>query len=404
MSETIDKYYHKGYKNLDKLHYKLLEKGYDIKKSDVRKYLDSKTIKHRVKRYNKSLMGNKFSTAPNSWQMDTYTTEKYKTNYLLLININTRYVWCCKREAMTTEDFIENISKFITEYHPQLIECDYEKSFTSYKSVQFLRKHNIVLRTFPAKMDHASLSIMNSFCRKLRIESRDSEGDADIEHIVKIHNKSYNKSIGMTPRAMQANPDYEYRYIYNQFQERDAKEQLALKDKIEKGDRVRYIRDEDRGVKKFAKDIMKHQLSKYYYIVEQVHSPFSFDIIAEDGSVKTVPRYRLFKLTKSEEKLLSFAPTIEDANIYQIFDEILDYEPKFYKSGELNPDRTRYKVRIITRTKAGDKKKDIYYYSPMQLRADTPTHPTTLEMEFLRKNAQKYRLSKDSAFIVPILK
>ena len=401
--ETLDKYYSKGYRSLNKLFDKLSQKGVEISKSEVRKYIDSRHIKSRVKKFNRSLMGNKFSSISDCWQIDTYSTEIFKTKYLLAINVNTRFVWCKKRSELTTDDFIKNIEEFIVNFHPKIIECDAEKSFTSYQSVIFLRKHGIILKVFNSTMNHEPLSIINRFCRTLRVESREyDEDEPPIEKIVKIYNKSYHSSIGMEPREMQNNKSNEYKYIYDQLKIRDDKNKLALEDPIKIHDKVRYILDSDRRSKKFNKDQMKYQLSKYYYLVESKNSELSFNIIAEDGSVKTVPRYKLFKLTKTEEKYLNYAPSIEDENNFQIFDEILDYKPLFKKNGDLNIDKSKYTVRIISRDKNGNKIKKNYYYTIGQLRETNPTIPTKLELEFLSKNKDKFTIDKSTGYLIPI--
>ena len=400
--ETLDKYYSKGYRSLNKLFDKLSQKGIEISKSEVRKYIDSRHIKSRIKKYNRSLMGNKFSSISDCWQIDTYSTERFKTKYLLAINVNTRFVWCKKRSELTTDDFIKNIEEFIVNFHPKIIECDAEKSFTSYQSVIFLRKHGVILKVFNSTMNHEPLSIINRFCRTLRVESREYEKEPPIEQIVKIYNKSYHSSIGMEPREMQNNKSNEYKYIYDQLKIRDDKNKLALEDPIKVHDKVRYILDSDRRSKKFHKDQMKYQLSKYYYLVESKNSELSFNIVAEDGSVKTVPRYKLFKLTKTEEKYLNYAPSIEDENNFQIFDEILDYKPIFKKNGSLNIDKSKYTVRIISRDKNGNKIKKNYYYTIGQLRETNPTIPTKLELEFLSKNKDKYSIDKSTGYLIPI--
>lgn len=400
--ETLDKYYSKGYRSLNKLFDKLSQKGVEISKSEVRKYIDSRHVKSRVKKYNRSLMGNKFSSISDCWQIDTYSTERFKTKYLLAINVNTRFVWCKKRSELTTDDFIKNIEEFIVNFHPKIIECDAEKSFTSYQSVIFLRKHGVILKVFNSTMNHEPLSIINRFCRTLRVESREYDEEPPIEQIVKIYNKSYHSSIGMEPREMQNNKSNEYKYIYDQLKIRDDKNKLALEDPIKVHDKVRYILDSDRRSKKFHKDQMKYQLSKYYYLVESKNSELSFNIIAEDGSVKTVPRYKLFKLTKTEEKYLNYAPSIEDENNFQIFDEILDYKPIFKKNGSLNIDKSKYTVRIISRDKNGNKIKKNYYYTIGQLRETNPTIPTKLELEFLSKNRDKYSIDKSTGYLIPI--
>ena len=401
MDDILKKFYEKGYKSPNKLFYKIKEKGYDIRKTDAKKYVDSRKIKSRVKRFNKSFMGNKFSAILDTWQIDTYITEKYKTKYLLAINVNTRYVWCGLRNNLDSNDFIENIKKFIQEFNPRIIECDEEKSFISFKSINYLKSRNVIVKVYPSDMNHEQLSTINSFCRTLRIESRNIDSDPDIPRIVKVYNKSYHSSIKMAPRDMQFNRNLELKYIYDQLAIRDDKNKLLLKDPINKGDKVRYIRDEDRKEKKFQKDKMKYQLSKYFYIVERKNSEFSFDIIANDGSIKNVPRYRLFKLTPTEENIMKYAPTIEDKNNFQIFDEIIDYIPKFKKNGDLNENTTKYIVRIISRDKNGKKIPNRYEYTIYQLRSGMPTSLSDIEYEFYLKNKDKYKIDKTTSYLLP---
>ena len=392
----VEKYYNKGYRSPNKLFDKLKQKGYTFNKSEVLEYIDSRHVKSRVKKYNRIFMGNKFSAILGVWQIDTFI--KDKCPYLLAINVNTRYVWCRSRKSMTSEDFIENMKVFISEHHPRVIECDDENSFTSFKSVDFIKSNHIIMRIYPGDMDHTKLSIINKFCRTLRVESR---YDDDIENIIKIYNKSYHSSIKMEPRDMQYNINNEYRYIYNQLEKRDEKNKLLLQDPIEKGDRVRYIRDEDRRNERFRKDAMRYELSKYYYLIEDKASPYLYTIIAEDGSVKTVPRYKLYKLSPTEEKVMKFAPKIEDENNFQIFDEILDYTPVFKKDGTLDTNKTKYTVRIISRNKNGEKIKNNYYYTIHQLRFEVPTQPAKLELEYYMKNRDKYYIDKNTGYLIP---
>ena len=401
MNEALAAYYEKGYRSIDKLFNKLKSKGFNPKRADVQRFIDSKHIRSRVKKYNKSLMGNKFSSILDTWQIDTYTTERYKTNYLIAINVNTRYAWCRKRKDMSANDFIDNIKHFIEEMHPRIIECDDEKSFNAYPSVRYLQSQHIIMKVYPGTMQHESLSIINKFCRTLRVESREYDEDPPIEAIIKRYNKSHHRSIGMEPRAMQFNRDKEIQYISKQLSIRDAKNKLSLDDPIEKGDKVRYIRDEDRKANKFAKDKMKYQLSKYYYLVEAKHSPLSYDIIAEDGSIKTIPRYKLYKLTPTEERELQFAPTLEDPNDYQVFDEIVDYKPVFKKDGSLNENKTKYTVRVISRDRDGKKLKQNIEYTIYQLRMSTPTIPTKLETEFVSSHSADFFIDKKTGFIIP---
>ena len=46
--EIIDKYYSKGYRNINKLYDKLNQKGFKIPRSEVSKFIDSKHIKSSI--------------------------------------------------------------------------------------------------------------------------------------------------------------------------------------------------------------------------------------------------------------------------------------------------------------------------------------------------------------------
>ena len=407
--DILDKGWTKQMRSVDKLYYYAQRKGANIKKKEIKEYIDGRKVRSRVRKYNKALMGNKFSAIRNTWQMDTYFDDSGA--YLILINVNTHFAWCCKRKNDSTDDLIRCLTLFLKDHNADIIECDNESSFVSYKSVKFMRENGIIEKVFPTSIGHEGLTIMNKFTRTLRVMSREDDVP-NIPLYIKNYNKSYHSRIKMAPRDMQRDPNRELRYIYDQLAIRDEKNKLALKDEIKKGDKVRYIRDEDRHSHRFDKDIMKNQLSKHYYIVEYRRSPLSYDIVAEDGSVKTVPRYRLFKLTKTEEKTLTLAKTIEDDSSHIILDEILDYDPMIGKKG---PSKGKlktgsngiplayYTIRVISRDKNGRKRKKNEERTVYSLRGEVPTQPTTLELEFYRKHKDEYAIDKESGYLVPRL-
>ena len=87
---------------------------------------------------------------------------------------------------------------------------------------------------------------------------------------------------------------------------------------IKKGMKVRYILDYNKNNKK------RYKLSPKYYVVDSIDN-FKAVIYASDGSVKTVPLYRIVKL-KPSEKNVEFAETFENTS-RGIIEDILDYNP-----------------------------------------------------------------------------
>ena len=368
----------------------------DVAVGDIREAFNSIHTNRYVKKYNKLLMGNKFSAIPNIYQMDIYFTERDKTPYLLLVNINTRYAWIHKLKSKDTDEVLKAFSLFVKEFHPYGIECDAEKAFTSYRFLDYLQDNNIKQKVSLNSL-HSDLSVINRLSRTLRAMTID-DAHPDLSHYIKQYNKRYHSSIDMAPRDMQFNSNNELRYIYNQLEERDEKDKLLLREnKIEKHDKVRYILDE--SDKRFHKNKYRYMLSKYYYIVEHIHSPYLYDIVARDGSVKTVPRYRLYKLDKKDSRI-AFAPSVENESNFMIYDEITDYNPVMKRDGSLNIHKSKYTVRVITRDERGRKIKRYLLLGIMEVRIARPTDISKLEREFYEKHKDRYRLDS-SNYLIP---
>ena len=358
----------------------------DIKREDVKKYFNEIHSKKYVKKYNKSLMGNTFSAVRNNFIMDIYFNKK--NPYLLFVNINTRYAIIYSLKNKTSAEILERLKLFVKNYNPSIIQCDDDKSFRDYRIIEFMKENKIIMK-FHLNTLHTDLSIINRLCRTLN-GLKEIHKNKSMEDIIKIYNKTYNNSINSTPKEMNNNIYKELEYIYNQFNIRDSKQKMLLKQPIKKHDKVRYILDEDRKKNKFNKNINKYQLSKYYYRVENINSPFSFDIIANDGSIKTIPRYRLIKINKDEN--IKFADSIENESKFIIQDKILKYSPVFKNNGNINPTKSLYLVRTISRDEEGNKIKENKWYSINDMRQQIPTNITKLEMEYYKEYKDKYNL------------
>ena len=368
----------------------LYHKFPEVDKSVLKSIFNENKLNKYIKRYNKEFMGNKFSQVRNVYQMDIYF--QHKTPYLLLVNVNTKYAWISKLKSKNTNDVLQVFEKAYSELNLTGVECDNEKAFNSYRFIDFLIEHNIKMKVSVQSL-HSELTVINRLSRTIRAF------ETDPIQAVKLYNKRYNDAIKTSPNEMQTDPNLEAYYVYNQLAIRDTKDKLLLSDdyKLEVGDKVRYVLDEDEH--RMKKNKFRYKLSKYYYLIETVRSPYLYDITAADGTVKTLPRYRLYKLNKSETKLLNYAKSIEDESNYMIYDEIIDYLPKFKRDGKLNIEKTKYVVRIISRTKTGKKNKRELMLGIKEVRLAMPTTPCKLELDFLKANSDNYELK--NGYIIP---
>ena len=380
----MDKY---NFKSFQKLQLKAKEKKIVISNKLLKEIFDENHSKAYIRKYNKKLMGNMFSAIDDFYQMDIYF--RGKLPYLLFINVNTRYASIYKLKDKSAPSVLDKLKIFVKNQHPRVIECDDDKSFKSALVLGYLRENHITIHISLNQL-HTDLSIINALCRTLNSLMLHQ---ADPEQAIKLYNKTPHSSIGTSPKKMQENKNLQYEYIYNQLQIRDAKEKLLLKDEIKKGDKVRYILDEDKGKRRFEKNQRKYKLSKEYYIVEAVFSPFSYLLSAADGSVKTVPRYRIYKLSPNDK--IPFAKTFEDPSNFEVQDEILDY-----KFNPKHPEKSIYEVRVITRDAKGRKLKTTRFYHPNELRNEYPNRMTALEDEFLAWH-NEYRYNAELNLIVP---
>ena len=369
-------------------------KKYDnIKPSDVKHYFNKYHSKRYIKKYNKSLMGNTFSAFQNNYIMDIYFVKK--NPYLLFVNINTKYAVIYPLKNKSANEILPKLEDFKKHYKPTIIQCDDDKSFRDFRIIEFMKNNKIIMK-FHLNTLHTDLSIINRLCRTLN-NLREKHEDLPLNKIVKIYNKTYNNAIKMTPQEMNEDINKELNYIYEQFLIRDSKQKMLLNSPINKHDKVKYILDEDKKNNRFNKNQYKYQISRNYYRVENINSPFSYDIIAKDGTVKTVPRYRLIKVNKDEN--IKFADSIENESKFIVQDKIIDYEPKFNKDGSINPTKSLYLVRCVSRDEEGNKIKENLWYSINDMRQKIPTKISELETEFYNQNQNKFLLNNN--YLIP---
>ena len=170
------------------------------------------------------------------------------------------------------------------------ILSDQDKAYLSAKVLMFMKAHNINYKTTNDN-DHNKLGIINRFMRTVRrMRSRNM---ADIPDVVRAYNNISHKSLN------DKSP--------NKFTEEDEQEYIKSREQInpynfQPNERVRLVLDKN--------PLQKHRtnLSKVSYIIDS-RAGNQFIIKAADGSVDTVPGYKLIRC----EKTIPLANTIKNS-------------------------------------------------------------------------------------------
>ena len=369
-----------GFRSLEKVYKAVKEKFPDIKKSDVKEYLESLGVESKSEvntRAMKAKMGKSYSAYIGGWQMDIFIyNRKY---YLLAINMNTRYGYISKSiKNKSVHEVLPEIKIFVDKFKPISISCDNEPAFVSKDTVDYLISKDIELRVITEQV-HSALGIINRFCRTLRDMTYHREASLrrsgaasktlSLEDAIKNYNNSYHRTIGMKPSTMQHDSELEEMYISKCIFENEGKIK-KLHENIKPGTKVRFINEYENKLQK-----IRYRLSPYYYIVDSIDN-FKAAIMAKDGSVKSVPLYRIVKLKPSETKI-PYADSIDGVERGAI-EEIVDYNVK-NKSAKVKfklPDGGYQSQSIPVR----------------YLREQIPTRVSDLEMEFLEKHPDDYVL------------
>lgn len=202
------------------------------------------------------------------------------------------------------------------------------------------------------------------------------KNDKTLKECVKMYNNSYHRMIGMKPTTMLHDSELEEAYISKCIFENRGKIK-KLHEEIKPGMKVRYVLDKNANKK------IRYKLSPDYYIVDSIDN-FKAGIMAKDGYVKSVPLFRIVKLKPSETRV-QFAETIEDSS-RGVINKIIDYNTK--------------NKTVKAEFKTGDGGVEIQTIPLSYIRDQYPTRVSDLEMEFLDKHPDEYKL--DGRYITKI--
>ena len=310
--------------------FKKIVNRYGFTDDDARDYFATKVVHDQRKPTPKFM--HIYSKVPHAFQMDTFIDHKGagQPNYLMLINVNTRKAFAYEMQGKGAREVLRSLNEFIRAV-PQCkaIISDEDAAYLSKSVLNFMREHDIIYTT-TLDNDHNKLGIINRFMRTIR-DMKDRQPQNSIPELVTAYNDIPHTSL-------------EYK-TPNEITDAD---ELAYIDKMKgqvnpydfvPGDRVRLVLDKNPFTKK------RTNLSKVAYIVDSKDGN-QFLIRASDGSVDTVPGYKIVKSAHT----IPLAATIKEGK-RGIVKEIRSYNSKkdAYSITYEMPDNSAVKDTILSK-------------------------------------------------------
>ena len=284
----------------------------------------------------KHLMYKIFSSSTGTYMHDIFTNpHSIPPYYHIFINVNTRYAHFEPLNSKTSDSINSSLSSFINQFHPSRLISDSEPAFVSKQNLDLLSKHHISSHIVQdLQHNHSSLGIIDRFIRTLRDmnqpkpsskhESTDPKYKqfpiSKMQKLFNTYNHSYHSAIRSEPFQMQNDPEAEKTYILNA-QKFKRKQQKQKNFDLPIDSYVRYIlpRSDIKNKKRTTTSVEAYKIDS--------RNGNLYNIIAQDGTVMTLPR---FKLIPTDLNPTKWAKTIPDRWNGTI-DKIISFNPKTNK-------------------------------------------------------------------------
>jgi hypothetical protein len=201
-----------------------------FKKFKEEHHLDKNILPHepvpdyKIKPLTKKLTRPTYSIEPHSYEIDLfYVNHPFKDNlrlknYLVVVNVNTRFVFVIPMKNKSGKEFMRAISGLLREVQINSLKGDGEGGFASKKDglPEFYKRNKIKTYFQSSKFTYHN-KIVDGVIRTLRdamgLDSFKLADEDLMSQLVSYYNDSYHKSIKMTPREMQENEELEWEYI-----------------------------------------------------------------------------------------------------------------------------------------------------------------------------------------------
>jgi hypothetical protein len=206
--------------------------------------------------------------------------------YLILININTRYVKLHHIQNRSSASVLNAMKYIFNKLTIKSLESDEEKSFVSSEILSYLKKKNVDYYII-TEQQHQSLALIDRFIRTNRdyIKNNEPADDSKIIRFVNAYNNIIHNETGLSPKQMQNDKELEVNYIITKLSEQ-ANVENKPGYKLNVNDKVRLIES------KHTMKKTRYNVTPFYFIISDIQGK-SITISAAEGSVKTVTRSRI---------------------------------------------------------------------------------------------------------------
>ena len=321
-----------------------------------------------------------FSSHQHGFQMDLLEQSsnrdkaKYPHYFLMFVNVNTKKAYAIPCESKRKDEINKLIKDFVKEVKVSTIQCDDEAAFSSDVVLKTLNENSIGLKVI-TEQRHTALSIIDRLIRTLRdmnlptVKSKRQSDDPKyrdfsikrMNKLIDIYNNTVHNATGLTPNEMEANPRLEVRFIIKKIYERERRRKITDFE-LKEGVFVRYIIPNDKHAKK------RYRVSAEAYKISHKEGN-AYVLLAQDGSTRTLSRWRLFPVGETLPKKMKWSNTF-NRNTGTV-EEILSYDAN----------KNKYTVRFSM----PDGSTYIDKIPASYLRGAHPQKPSAIEEEFFKR-------------------
>lgn len=250
-------------------------------------------------------------------------------------NVNTKYVRAICTTGKTAEDMLECFKLFYEATNHKLasVVSDAEAGIDSEIVRDWCHEHKVSLKIIPAEI-HTAHAVIDRLIRTLRdmntVEEKSKEQSDHpkyrdfsvyrLKKFIGLYNNNRHSSTHHTPKEMDENRKWEEDWIVKKLYERERRRKI-VNFELYDGDMVRIINPSygKLGKKRYTVTPEKYSVKK--------HKGHQYFIMAEDGSTKVIPRWRLLHIAENSKHKLAKTIGKSDTGLAK---EILAYKNKKY--------------------------------------------------------------------------